>query len=148
MTGRRLVKLDGPAPPEMKEALRGAGLPVDDIRDDLARFLRFEDDAGAIGWAAIEPYGENALLRSVVILDHRRGEGAGFEMVSEVVRAAAGLGAERLWLLTEGAAPFFARLGFAAADRNSAPEPIAQTSEFRFCCPASATCMTLNLAAR
>lgn len=55
-------------------------------------------------------------------------------------------GIERLWLLTETAEPFFARLGFERVSREMAPPTIQLTSEFGSVCAASASCMMLKLA--
>jgi amino-acid N-acetyltransferase len=141
----RLVRLEGAALPEMKTALRNAGLPADDLREEITAFFRFESTAGPAGWAALEPYGPDALLRSVLVLPQHRGSGTGSEMLHQVLAAAAGMGTRRLWLLTETAAPFFEKHGFRRAERSEAPASIAATTEFRETCPASAVCMTRSL---
>ena len=99
-----------------------------------------------LGWAALEQYGPDALLRSVLTVPDRRNGGVGTMLVKRVSAAAADQGVERLWLLTETAAPFFARLGFAETQRANAPASMQETTEFRSVCPASATCMTMMLA--
>jgi len=53
--------------------------------------------------------------------------------------AARRLGAERLHLLTDTAAPFFRVNGYAEADRAAAPPAVAASREFTALCPASAT---------
>ncbi len=141
---RHLVRLGGGELAEVRLALRDAGLPFDDLGEAPA-FFRLEDAAGPLGWAALERHGGEALLRSVVIVNERRGAGAGTELVGRILRAAAGDGVRRLWLLTETASPFFAGLGFERAERSEAPEAIRQTSEFANVCPASAECMKLTL---
>jgi N-acetylglutamate synthase-like GNAT family acetyltransferase len=137
--------VDGAGLAEVRAALRGAGLPADDIRERGTALFRFEDEAGPIGWAALERHGREALLRSVVVLPEHQRRGAGAEMIRRVLTAAAELGARRLWLLTETAAPFFEKLGFHRADRHAAPAAIAATTEFRGTCPASATCLSIGL---
>lgn len=129
---------------DLKQALRGAGLPADDLSCDVLAF-RLDDAFGVVGWAALEQRGDEALLRSVVIAPERRGKGGGSDLVRQVMAAAVELGVQRLWLLTETAAPFFKRLGFQIVRREAAPDSIQATSEFRECCPGSATCMTLEL---
>ena len=57
-------------------------------------------------------------------------------------RQAAGLLADSgLPLLTETAARFFPRFGFAVEDRSSAPPAVRESVEFRAACPASAVMM-------
>lgn len=128
-------------------ALRQAALPADDIDAERMTFFRLADDAGALGWAALEQYGPDALLRSVLTVPDRRSSGVGTELVRRVSASAADQGVERLWLLTETAAPFFAKLGFIESGRENAPASMRGTTEFRGVCPASATCMTMTLVA-
>lgn len=127
-------------------ALRQASLPTEDIDAQRMTFFGLADDQGALGWAALEQYGPDALLRSVLTVPDRRNGGVGTMLVKRVSAAAADQGVERLWLLTETAAPFFARLGFAETQRANAPASMQETTEFRSVCPASATCMTMMLA--
>lgn len=145
MADRTLLRLDCAQRAEVRPALRDAGLPSDDL-SDAAMVFQLDDAAGPVGWAALERHGGEALLRSVVILEGRRGRGAGTELIEKIVDVASGEGVDRLWLLTETAAPFFAGLGFARIDRAQASEAIRRSSEFSSVCPASADCMTLTLA--
>ena len=141
MADRALVRLGFGEVGEVRQALRASGLP-----DELgagAAVYRLEDAAGTLGWAALERSGEAALLRSVLIVEYRRGEGAGTDLLGRIVGAARADGVRRLWLLTETAAPFFAGLGFVRADRESAPAAIRAGAEFARLCPASAECMTM-----
>ena len=142
---RTLVKLDAGEMDGMRLALRTAGLPVDDLRPEITSVYRLDEAAGPVGWAAVERHGREGLLRSVVVSDRRRGRGAGTDLVSKVMLAAADDGIARLWLLTETAAPFFARLGFTLSERESAPAGIRATPEFMHVCPSSAHCMVRAL---
>lgn len=139
-----LSRLERHALVHMREALRSAGLPEDDLRDDVLAF-RLDDASGVVGWAALETCGDEALLRSVVVVPERRGTGGGSDLVSQVIASASEIGVQRLWLLTETAAPFFERLGFQIVNRAAAPDSIQATSEFRGCCPGSAICLVLAL---
>ena len=139
-----LCRLDSSALAQMKDALRNAGLPADDLSNDLLAF-RLDDPNGPAGWAALEIFGDQALLRSVVVLPQFQRTGRGSDLVRQVITIAIVTGIRRLWLLTETAGPFFERLGFQTVDRMAAPDAIQATSEFRKCCPASAACMTLAL---
>ncbi|WP_252865560.1 hypothetical protein [Brevundimonas diminuta] len=71
--------------------------------------------------------------------------GLGSRILSAAEAAASELGGERLHLLTTTAEPFFARRGFAAADRAAAPAAIRRTREFADICPASAAYLTKDL---
>jgi len=54
-------------------------------------------------------------------------------------------GACEAWLLTETAEPFFARDGWARADRGDAPPAVAASVEFTSACPATAVAMRRRL---
>ena len=145
MPAKDLVRVAGADLDGVQRALEQAWLPADDIREDITEIYRLDDEAGAIGFAALECFGESALLRSVLILDHRRDEGAGTDLIHRIIDLSRARGIGHLWLLTETATSFFGRLGFRAVVREAAPEAIRNTSEFRTVCPASAQCMSLDL---
>ena len=143
---RRLKQVGCDRLSELVAALQSAGLPVEDLCRATAIY-QLEDDSGPIGWPALESRDGAALLRSVVIVEGRRGMGAGAELVEGAIDRAAADGIGELWLLTETAGPFFARIGFAPADRTSAPASLQATAEFANLCPASADCVKLELPA-
>ena len=122
----------------LRAALEQAGLPTSDLEEPGRLFFGLSDDRGLIGYIGLEGDGPDRLLRSLVILPHRRGLGLGRKLVTHLERCAAGE-VERLHLLTTTAAPFFQANGYAGADRGAAPLAIASSREFTALCPASAT---------
>ena len=62
-------------------------------------------------------------------------------MVAALEIEALAAGAQRIWLLTMDAAPFFARLGYAESARDKAPAAIQATEQWRLLCPATAVAM-------
>jgi GNAT superfamily N-acetyltransferase len=56
-------------------------------------------------------------LASLLVLPEFRGRGIGAALVREAVAIAARFGFERLYLYTDDAAPFYARLGWAMVER-------------------------------
>jgi N-acetylglutamate synthase-like GNAT family acetyltransferase len=119
------------------------GLPVEDLGRAPVHFFAARTQTGApVGWGGLEPHGEHALLRSVVVNPVLRGIGAGTAMVEALAQTARTMGIARLWLLTTSAEAFFARLGFDPADRDSAPAAIRASEEFAWHCPETAVCMT------
>jgi amino-acid N-acetyltransferase len=130
---------------EVRAQLESAGLPHDDIDAPGRRFYRLEVGGAPVGWAGLEACGADALLRSIVIADHLRGQSQGRLLVSSIAAEARQLGVERLWLLTTTAAAFFAKLGFDTVRREAAPAAIQASREFASICPASATCMMVKL---
>lgn len=128
-----------PDDPRLAAALSAAGLPAP---TPAARYFMRDD---ADGFGAIEGDGPDRLLRSVVVPQARRGEGIGAALVTALADKARTSGTTRLWLLTTDAAGFFARLGWTAVDRASAPDAIRASDQFTTLCPASATLMMREL---
>lgn len=121
--------------------LRAADLPASDLDSSPVRlFVAYEDDE-FVGTGGMEAYGPDALLRSVAVPDSVRGRGYGTAVYRDLESRAREDGIERLFLLTTTAAGFFDGLGFEPIDRDDAPAPIRETTEFRELCSVEATCM-------
>ncbi|PSJ40614.1 arsenic resistance N-acetyltransferase ArsN2 [Allosphingosinicella deserti] len=130
----------------LRRALERAGLPTDDLEAPGRAFFRLADGLGPIGYVGLEQAGEDALLRSLVVVHGRRASGHGARLVAEVERVARSDGTMRLHLLTTDAAPFFRRLGYRDAPRAEAPPAIAATAQFTSLCPSSATYLIKDFA--
>jgi N-acetylglutamate synthase-like GNAT family acetyltransferase len=126
--------------------LEAEGLPSADLREPGVRLFAFRDNGAAIGYAGLEVYGTDALLRSVVVDPARRRAGVGRRIVDATLAEARRLGAARAFLLTNTAKAYFERFGFVAIDRASAPETILSTRQAAGLCPSSAPLMVKTLA--
>ena len=126
--------------------LEAEGLPSGDLREPEVRLFAFRDGDAAIGYAGLEIYGTDALLRSVVVDPARRRAGLGRAIVEATLAEAHRLGATRAFLLTTAAKAYFERLGFAAIERASAPAAILATRQAVGLCPSSAPLMVRALA--
>lgn len=129
----------------VERLLDGAGLPTSDVRAGNARFFLAVDDGSVVGVGGFEAVGSAGLLRSVAVDFGRRDEGVGTAICREVESRAAEAGVERLFLLTETAAGFFADLGYARRDRSMVPPAVRETPEFAELCPDTAVCMAKRL---
>jgi len=130
------------------KALAKAKLPVDDVEAPGPLFWRFETaDAIPVGFGGLEIHGDDALLRSVVILPPLRSRGVGSAIVVQLELEAALHGCRAVWLLTEGASGFFDRLGYARCDRSVVPPSIRETQQFASLCPAGAEVLVKRLPA-
>lgn len=127
----------------MVEALSAAGLPTSDLDDGFAEYFATDDFSAFGGFCRFET---SALLRSIVVIDGRRKQGTGSQLLGVLISYARAAAVRDLWLLTTTAKSFFARHGFDAAERTNAPPAIANTSLFRDLCPASATLMHRRIA--
>jgi amino-acid N-acetyltransferase len=114
--------------------LSGAALPVDGADEAFEQGVVAVADGVVVGAAAIERYGSDGLLRSVVVDPGLRSTGVGRALVASAEALASGLGIRDLYLLTETAVEWFPRLGYAVLDRATAPDGIAGSWEFRFAC--------------
>jgi amino-acid N-acetyltransferase len=130
----------------LARVLAKARLPVDDVDEPGRLFWRFESsDQVPLGFGGLEIHGKDALLRSLLTLPPAQKRGVGRGMVAALEIEALAAGAQRMWLLTMDAAPFFAQLGYAECARDKAPAAIRGTAQWRLLCPASAVSMSKRL---
>ena len=127
-------------------ALKGAGLPMEDIAGPGPHFWRFSstDDVPA-GFGGLEVYGADALMRSVVTLPPLRGRGFGRAIVKALEAEAIVMKCRAVWLLTMSAPGFFEKLGYAKVERAGVPASIRATMQFASLCPDSAAVMAKRL---
>lgn len=139
-----------PARPDQLAAivalLTQSGLPPEGLAEHLDGALVARDGAAVVGSAALECYGQAALLRSVAVAPAYRGQGLGQVLVSAALGLACRRGVQTLVLLTTSAPDYFPRFGFQPASRAELPQALLQSPEFTHLCPASATLMRLVLA--
>jgi amino-acid N-acetyltransferase len=126
--------------------LARGGLPLDGVAEHLTTMVIAREDTRIVGAAAIEPYADGGLLRSVVVDPAVQGEGVGRLLVEAAVAYARARSLPALYLLTTTAADYFPRFGFAAIPREDVPPGVRQSVEFRSACPASAVVMARSLA--
>jgi amino-acid N-acetyltransferase len=128
--------------------LKANSLPASDLQTGAGRFFDFRTEQNEVlGYAGIEIFGRDGLLRSVLVLPAWRKRGIGRTLVEMMAAFARARGVERLYLLTMDRADFFAARGFGILARAEAPAPIAASSEFAALCPASAVLMCRDLRA-
>jgi amino-acid N-acetyltransferase len=118
--------------------LVAAGLPLAGLEPALATAVVARESGEVVGCAALEPYGAAGLLRSVCVVEVLRGTGIGQRLVAEVESLAAETGVTTLYLLTETAAEWFARLGYSTVSRGDVPRDLAASPEFTDACPDTA----------
>jgi amino-acid N-acetyltransferase len=125
----------------LEELLEANGLPTEDLRTNEGRFFVAHVGTERIGGGGLETYGSNALLRSVVIVDSKRGRGYGVALCDALEARARTSGVETLYLLTTTADAFFRERGYDEIDREIVPPEIRRSSEFADLCPRSSTCL-------
>lgn len=125
----------------VKNLLRNSALPFDDIDEHFEHFLLADVEGEIIGAIGIEKYSNIALLRSFVVADKYQKCGIGKKLLESLLGEAISMDVESVYLLTTTAQKYFDKNGFQIVERNSLPNEIKNTKEFRSLCPVSAVCM-------
>jgi amino-acid N-acetyltransferase len=129
--------------PAVLALLHTAQLPTTDIVSaDQPQIGVLTQRCSIVGAIALERFGSEALLRSLVVAPEYRNRRFGCELVARVEESARAAHISRLVLLTETAEPFFRKLGYSTTHRQYVSDALKQSAEFGSLCPASATCMS------
>ena len=126
--------------------LRESELPVVGVKESLRGFLVAESEGRVIGVVGLEKCGKYGLLRSTAVAKEFRGNGVAKRLVERIIADAEAQGVNALYLLTTTAERYFPSFGFVVTERESVPDDVKATEEFREACPDSAVCMCLPLA--
>lgn len=127
--------------PAIEVMLAKAKLPIVGVRRHIAHFRLGKREGKIVALGGLEVYGEQALLRSIVVETAQRNQAYGKELVQDLCQIAQQTGIRDLYLKTVGAKAFFDRLGFEVLAYDQVPASLKQSSQFRGSCPASATVM-------
>ena len=134
--------------PPVRRLLEGEKLPIDIIEERKGKLWVMEENGRVVGSGALEFYGADALLRSMVVSDALKGSGHGTRLVSFLEKEAGRQGVRTVWLLTETAEGFFRKLGYTSVDRSVVVNKgILDSSEFAHLCASTAVCMKKDLPA-
>ena len=113
-------------------------LPASDLSPERVFLLgAFTLDAHLIGVIGLEPAGDDALVRSMVVSPAYRGQGVAKRLYAALVAEARRTSKRHVFVLTETAQKFFLALGFAEVARSSVPLAIQSTSQFSGLCPST-----------
>lgn len=125
--------------------LKADNLPVDDLPETLDNFFVALIDNEVVGVAGIEIYGNYGLLRSVAMSTDYRGHGIAKDLVEQIILLGKSKRLSDLYLLTETAAEYFKKNGFAQIEREAVPDKIKASSEFSHVCPVTAIVMKKSI---
>jgi amino-acid N-acetyltransferase len=130
------------------DLIERSGLPLDGLTDHADRLLVVRDEDRVVGSAALELYGDVALLRSVAVDTALRGLGVGQRVTLAALGLARQRGVRDVFLLTTTAETFFPRFGFEPTTRANVPDAVQQSAEFTSACPASAVVLRKHINTR
>lgn len=119
--------------------LESFGLLTSDIKGRDVQLWALADGETLAGVVGLERSGSIGLLRSLAISHKHRGQGLAKQLCDHVCAQAGEL--DGLYLLTETAAGFFAKIGFIEINRNDTPNALRETPQFSSLCPGSAIVM-------
>lgn len=132
--------------PRIVALLTAARLPTDDLSESsVGAFQVAEAGDIVVGAVAVEKYGRDGLLRSLVVDPTWRGQGAGRRLIALAESGAAADGIDSLTLLTGTARRLFTTLGYRDIARGAAPAAVQASAEFTHLCPASSDCLYKRL---
>ena len=131
--------------PSITSLLTANELPIEGVPEALRGFLVAEAENRIIGVVGMEYCDSYGLLRSTAVDAAWRGKGVARRLVERVIDEAKTRRIRAVYLLTTTAEHYFPSFGFAAVGRDTIPEPIQETREFRGACPSSAIAMALSL---
>ncbi|HEU5262330.1 MAG TPA: arsenic resistance N-acetyltransferase ArsN2 [Gemmatimonadales bacterium] len=131
--------------PAILDLLDRSKLPRAGLDEHVATTLVAKDGKRLVGTAALELYGDCALLRSVAVAADRRGQGLGLALTAAALDLASRRGVHTVYLLTETAGQFFPRFGFRPISRTEVADVVLRSTEFTTACPQSALVMRLEL---
>lgn len=132
--------------PALLAALEAAALPIDDLTEPGRSFFAYRTSAGDhVGFGGYQALGENALLRSIVVLPAFRARALGRNLTALLQRRAFDAGARRAWVLTTSTAPFFEKIGFKPVARDDAPAAVLATRQARELCPSDAALLARTI---
>ncbi|MGE5521925.1 MAG: arsenic resistance N-acetyltransferase ArsN2 [Candidatus Dadabacteria bacterium] len=141
-----IIKATSQQRDEIIDLLQKENLPAEDLPLDLSNFFTAIEENTIIGLIGLEPYGENGLLRSMVVSPNYRNQQIAERLVKMLEEQAIISGINTIYLLTETADKYFSRKGYKTIAREEVPTELKASSEFSHVCPVSAIVMKKELA--
>lgn len=140
-----IVRLQSGDLNRLENLLRSNQLPIEDCAAQALNFYGIFDQGNLVAAGGLEPAANYALLRSVAVEQRYRDRGLARAMSEFLINQAHAEGRKAVYLLTESAEGYFAKLGFRRVARAQVPLEIAQTRQFTSLCPDTASCMVMSL---
>ena len=129
----------------LQELLKSEKLCYNDISEEGVKLYGVKIKHVHVGYFGFEQFDTDALFRSMLVQPDARKRGYGSLIWNEAKAILKDVGVKDIYLLTDSATDFFIKQGFTIVERNSVPEAIAQTTEFKDFCPDSSICMKFSV---
>lgn len=99
-------------------------LSLNDIYENILKFVVWEEDGEVIGCVAMHPTWEDmAELRSIAVTEEAKGRDIGTQLVAKCEEMAREVGLIKIFLLTY-VPSFFGKLGYTELDKENLPKKI------------------------
>lgn len=129
----------------IKKLLSDSQLPIEGVVTFLENYIVASLEQEIIGVVGVEIYDNIGLLRSLAVKSGFQGKAIGKELFSRIMAFAHNQHMNELYMFTSTSEIFFAKRGFHKIDRDTVPETLKESIEFKNLCPESAICMKLQL---
>lgn len=127
----------------VEDLLASCSLPSSDVKkNNTLRLYGIYQNRKLAACVGIEGCGHMVLLRSLAVRPQSRNKGIGVRLVEYVENTCRRKSIKGIFLLTNTAELFFARLGYRIVERGSAPAVIRSTAQFSELCPDSSILMS------
>ena len=140
-----MVTYSGVRPTEedkVKALIADCDMHTDDLTNEkLYHFVVARKGDALVGAVGLELFPPHGLLRSLVVAENHRGQGIALRLVESAERYARSADVNSLYLLTLTAEGLFGKCAYRKVRRESAPNSLQATAEFKSLCPDTAVCM-------
>ncbi|MCB0497854.1 MAG: GNAT family N-acetyltransferase [Cyclobacteriaceae bacterium] len=131
--------------PYLEALLSANKLCFNDLESRGVELFSVSRDNKMVGYFGYEIFGEDALFRSFIVVPEERNKNYGHQMWEMAKGHLKNRKVKHVYLLTNTATDFFAKVGYTLFERAHVPVSIAQTSEFVTFCPTDSVCMRYEI---
>lgn len=144
---RSLLRQSTPADlPAVHRLLVAARLPLDGLDDNRDRLWVWDQAGTVVGAIAFEQYGDQGLLRSLIVDPDSRGTGLGRLLLHSGLDAMRRAGVRHAYGLTTTIPGWLERLGWTEVTKADLPAALNASMELRGACPDTARIFRTSLA--
>lgn len=131
--------------PAVRRLLSAAKLPLEGLDDHRERLWVWDLDGTVVGAIAYEAYGDQGLLRSLIVDPAQRGTGLGAALLQAGLAEMRRAGLRNAYGLTTTIPDWLARLGWTELPQSAVPPALHQSMELRGACPDTARAFRIGL---
>ena len=131
--------------PHLEALLKANKLCFNDLESQGVELFSVTKEDTLVGYFGYEVFGDNALFRSFIVVPEEQGKNYGVHIWNMAKEQLKERKVKHVYLLTNTATDFFAKVGYTLFERAQVPESIAQTSEFVTFCPSDSICMRYEI---